>query len=49
MARGSFRADDETGVKTAERKAAQMSAAVLKRKLRNFPAANLSERIPASS
>lgn len=34
---------------TAERKAAKMSANDLKRKLRNFPAANLSQRIAAAS
>jgi hypothetical protein len=37
------------GVSTAERKAAHMSADILKRKLRNFPAANLSLRIAAAS
>jgi len=31
----------------AERKAATMSASDLKRKLRNFPAANLNQRISA--
>jgi hypothetical protein len=34
---------------TAERKAAPMSADILKRKIRNFPAANLSVRIAAAS
>jgi hypothetical protein len=34
---------------TAERKAAHMSADILKRKLRNFPAANLNLRIAAAS
>ena len=42
-------ADIAPGVSTAERKAAQMSAEILKRKLRNFPVANLSERIAAAS
>jgi hypothetical protein len=36
------------GVSTAERKAA-MSADILKRKLRNFPVANLNVRIAAAS
>jgi hypothetical protein len=37
-------ADALLGVSTAERKAA-MSADILKRKIRNFPVANLSQRI----
>jgi hypothetical protein len=37
----------QLGVSTAERKAANMSAEIIKRKLRNFPVANLSERIAA--
>jgi hypothetical protein len=36
------------GVTTAERKAA-MSAEILKRKIRNFPVANLNERIATAS
>jgi hypothetical protein len=38
-----------TGVQTAERKAATMSADDLKRKLRNFPVAKLSQRIAAAA
>jgi hypothetical protein len=38
-------ADKTLGVSTAERKAATMSAEIIKRKLRNFPVANLTERI----
>jgi hypothetical protein len=34
---------------TTERKAAHMSTDILKRKLRNFPVANLSLRIAAAS
>jgi hypothetical protein len=48
MARGCFVAEDESGVKLRNERR-PMSAAVLKRKIRNFPAANLTERITASS
>jgi hypothetical protein len=41
-------ADPLLGVIPAERKAAPMSADDLKRKIRNFPAANLNQRIAAT-
>jgi hypothetical protein len=44
MARAPVSADNSLGVTTAERKA-HMTAEVLKRKLRNFPVANLCQRI----
>ena len=47
MAGNPLSADNPLGVSTAERKAANMSAEIIKRKLRNFPVANLSERIAA--
>jgi hypothetical protein len=46
MAGNPLSADKTLGVSTAERKAA-MAAEILKRKLRNFPVANLTERIAA--
>ena len=46
MAETQLFADKTLGVSTAERKAA-MAAEILKRKLRNFPVANLTERIAA--
>jgi hypothetical protein len=42
------RADVFLALSTAERKAA-MSADILKRKIRNFPVANLNERIATAS
>jgi hypothetical protein len=47
MQRETDRTDPCPGVSTAERKAA-MSAEILKRKIRNFPVANLNERIATS-
>ena len=42
-------AESFLGVSLRKRKAAPMSADILKRKIRNFPAANLSVRIAAAS
>jgi hypothetical protein len=48
MQRARASADVFCGVITAERKAA-MSADILKRKIRNFPVANLTARIATAS
>ena len=49
MARESFPAEHENRRTNLRKRKAAMTAVVLKRKLRNFPAANLNLRIAAAS
>jgi hypothetical protein len=50
MARRRDRVEAEFGVVTADTKGGNaMTAEQLKRKLRNFPAANLGQRLPAAA
>jgi len=45
MARGAFPAEDENRRTNLRKRKAAMTAVVLKRKLRNFPTGNLSQRL----